>query len=179
VAKAYGATGEAGHRRWRERDPEAGGSVNDGFSLEAAAQLVLDECRTVLPGLQALFGFQLIAVFNSGFGEKLAPFEQRLHLVAIALVVLAAAMLMTPAAYHSQVGARRLTWDFVQLAMRLLVCSLPPLALATALEMYLIGRIILGPGAAAVAIAASLLGVFVALWFVMPRLWRLRRATAT
>jgi len=29
---------------------------------------LLEECRMVLPGIQALFGFQLIAVFNQPFG---------------------------------------------------------------------------------------------------------------
>jgi len=38
--------------------------------LSKAVSLMLDECRMVLPGLQALFGFQLIAVFNSGFGDN-------------------------------------------------------------------------------------------------------------
>jgi hypothetical protein len=31
-------------------------------SLETAATYILEECRMVLPGVQALFGFQMIAV---------------------------------------------------------------------------------------------------------------------
>ena len=34
----------------------------------------------VLPGIQALFGFQLMAVFSPGFWERLDSSEQRLHL---------------------------------------------------------------------------------------------------
>jgi hypothetical protein len=34
------------------------------LTLTDAAGRLLDECRMVLPGIQALFGFQLIAVFN-------------------------------------------------------------------------------------------------------------------
>ena len=37
------------------------------LTLSEAAKYLLDECRMVLPGIQALFGFQLIAVFNSAF----------------------------------------------------------------------------------------------------------------
>ena len=51
----------------------------------------------VLPGMQALFGFQLIAVFNSSFAERLQPLQQRLDLASIALVVVAIALIMTPA----------------------------------------------------------------------------------
>jgi len=58
-------------------------------SLEQEATFILEESRMVLPGIQALFGFQLIAVFNQGFGEKLSPGEQGLHLLAFALVAIA------------------------------------------------------------------------------------------
>ena len=60
----------------------------------------------VLPGVQALFGFQLIAVFNTGFAEKLSHGEQRVHLLALALVAMAGALIMTPAAYHRQTSPR-------------------------------------------------------------------------
>src|SRR5437016_998681 len=72
------------------------------LSLAEAAQYLLDECRMVLPGIQALFGFQLIAVFSPGFAQQLTHDKQCLHLLAITLVALAVAMVMTPAAYHRQ-----------------------------------------------------------------------------
>jgi hypothetical protein len=40
------------------------------LSLEDALTHLLEECRMVLPGVQALFGFQLIAVFNRSFFER-------------------------------------------------------------------------------------------------------------
>jgi Family of unknown function (DUF6328) len=63
--------------------------------LEAAASYLLEECRMILPGIQALFGFQLIAVFNQGFDEKLTSGEQQLHFFALFLVALAAALGMS------------------------------------------------------------------------------------
>jgi hypothetical protein len=47
---------------------------------------LLEECRTVVPGMQALFGFQLISVFKSGFRDLLLPAERTLRLAAIVLV---------------------------------------------------------------------------------------------
>ena len=41
------------------------------LSLPEATSHLLEECRMVLPGIQALFGFQLIAVFNSRFADDL------------------------------------------------------------------------------------------------------------
>lgn len=39
--------------------------------LAQAAKLLLEECRMVLPGIQALFGFQLMGVLQARFGEAL------------------------------------------------------------------------------------------------------------
>ena len=125
----------------------------------------------VLPGVQALFGFQLIAVFNQSFAERLAPTEQKLHLAALVMVAMAVALIMTPAAYHRQKGARRVSEDFLRLSTRLLLWSLLPLALGLCLEFYLIASIVAGR-AAAPWCAAALLLVFVALWLVLPRLRR-------
>ena len=82
----------------RGREPEE----REAVSLSQAAEYLLEEARMVLPGLQALFGFQLIAVFSTRFADDLTPAEQRLHLLAILLVVVAIALIMTPAAYHRQ-----------------------------------------------------------------------------
>ena len=68
--------------------------------LPQAVSLLLDECRMVLPGLQALFGFQLIAVFNQRFSQELSLAEQEMHLRALGLVAISGALVMIPAAYH-------------------------------------------------------------------------------
>ena len=46
------------------------------LTLEDALTHLLEECRMVLPGVQALFGFQLIVVFNRSFFLKLTFVEQ-------------------------------------------------------------------------------------------------------
>jgi hypothetical protein len=128
----------------------------------------LDECRMVLPGIQALFGFQLIAVFNARFTE-LGHREQLLHLLAIALVALSAAVIMTPAAYHRQTSPERVTETFVQLSTRLLLLSMLPLGIGISLEFYLVAQFIV-PATMAVAAAAALFVIFMMLWFGLPRI---------
>src|SRR4051812_50065409 len=82
--------------------------------LDSAASHLLEECRMVLPGIQALFGFQLIAVFNDGFDHKLATGERQLHFLALFLVALAAALVLGRAAIPAQSrqrgGGGRLFW---------------------------------------------------------------------
>jgi hypothetical protein len=48
------------------------GEEVEQLSLNDATSHVLEECRTVVPGMQALFGFQLMAVFSSEFKNELS-----------------------------------------------------------------------------------------------------------
>src|SRR5216683_301777 len=59
---------------------------SEELSLSKAAQYLLEECRMVLPGIQALFGFQLVVVFSPGFSEKLTRPEQLVHFTAIRVI---------------------------------------------------------------------------------------------
>src|SRR6186997_1517628 len=112
------------------------------LQLSKAAEYLLDECRMVLPGIQALFGFQLVAVFNSAFEQKLSANEQRLHLLAIALIAIAVAIIMTPAALHRQKGPYEVTDTFVRVSSRLLLWSMAPLAVSISIDFYLVARVI-------------------------------------
>ena len=155
---------------------EAQEEQRERVPLSRAAQYLLEECRMVLPGIQALFGFQLIAVFSPGFAEKLTAAEQRLHLLAIALLAIAVALIMAPAAYHRQRGPEEVTSTFIRLASRLLLWSMAPLALSICIEFYLVGRVIDGSPIVPLG-AAFLFAVFVGLWFVLPRVRRSKRTS--
>ncbi|HKA32876.1 MAG TPA: DUF6328 family protein [Candidatus Binatia bacterium] len=144
------------------------------LSLSKAAEYLLEECRMVLPGIQALFGFQLIAVFNSTFDQKLSAAEQELHLAAIAFVAVAVALVMTPAAYHRRVGERVVTERFLRISTRLLLWSMMPLAVGICIDFYLIARIILD-GVVAPLLAVALLAIFILFWFALPRTEALKR----
>jgi hypothetical protein len=137
--------------------------------LSKAAQYLLEECRMVLPGIQALFGFQLIAVFNSTFSQKLSPIEQRMHLVALGLVAIAAALIMTPASIHRHIGAREVSDRFISISTKLLVISMYPLALGISTDFYLIARMILESPPIAFILALLLLMTCCTLWFIYPR----------
>jgi hypothetical protein len=137
--------------------------------LSQEATYVLDECRMILPGIQALFGFQLVAVFNHVFWERLSYLEQIFHLVAIALIAVAVALVMTPAAYHRQVERESISHDFIRLASRLLLLSMAPLVLGICLDFYLIAKLIVDDVPLSVTFSVVLLGVFLTLWVLLPR----------
>ncbi len=143
--------------------------------LSQAVTHLLDECRMILPGLQTLFGFQLIAVFNQRFAEDLTPGEQKIHLLALALVAVAGALIMAPAAYHRQTDPHKDSESFIALATRLLLWAMIPLVLGIGLDFYLIARIILANSWLSAVLAALLVLFFFSAWFLLPRLEPLRR----
>jgi hypothetical protein len=134
---------------------------------EKTATVAIEEARMVLPGIQALFGFQLIAAFNERF-QELEPTEQILHFAALILVALAIAIIMTPAAYHRLVERGSISDFFVQLASWLIAAAMFPLMVALCIEVYLVGRVIVQQQWICVAISAALAVVFAGLWYVFP-----------
>jgi hypothetical protein len=153
---------------------ETVGSEREKLTLAQASGQLLEESRMVLPGVQALFGFQLIAVFNSTFSDKLGPLQQRLHLLAISLVVIAIAIIMTPAAYHRITSPRAVSSHFIAASSRMLLLSMAPLALAVSIDLYVVAWLVVG-GTTATVLAVFSLVVFGYMWFVLPRVKRARR----
>jgi hypothetical protein len=146
----------------------------EGLPLSQAAKLLLEECRMVLPGIQALFGFQLIAVFQDKFSSLLTTGEQQVHLSATALVAVAIALVMTPAAYHRQTRPLEVSRAYIRLCSRLLLLSMFPLMLGIALELYLIARIVTDRPAVAGVLSLLMVAIYCLAWLVMP--WRRRQA---
>ena len=138
-------------------------------SLKDEATRAIEEARVILPGIQALFGFQLIAVFNDGFDHKLAPPERQLHFFALFLVALSAALVMAPAAIHRQSQQREVSERFIWLSSLLLRTSMMPLALGLTLDVYLIARIVFEAPAVAAVFAVVLFAVLLLLWIVLPK----------
>jgi Family of unknown function (DUF6328) len=136
-------------------------------SLEEASTHVGGEARMLLPGVQTILGFQLMAVFNQRF-ELFTHHEQVLHFAAFLLVALTMGLLMAPAAFHRQAEPRTVTDRFVRLSSMLLTISMVPFTAGVCLDTYLIGRMILQHAGFALLAAAAMLLVLAALWFVLP-----------
>lgn len=129
----------------------------------------------VLPGIQALFGFQLVAVFNQAFWDRLDGIEHYLHLIAVTLIVTAIALVMTPAAYHRQAEPDRVSKRFVAVCSRLLLWSMVPLLIAICLDFYLVARLIVHNRPLSFCLALLMSIIFVIPWFVLPRSNRAKR----
>jgi uncharacterized membrane-anchored protein len=140
-------------------------------SLEEEATHTTDEARMVLPGVQAVLGFQLIAVFNQRFTQFTAS-EQVLHLAAFLMVALAMGLIMAPAAYHRQVERGKVTRRFVDLSSRLLTLAMIPLIAGICVDAYLISRLILDERTMPAIIAGIVAVVLGGLWYGLPAFCR-------
>lgn len=130
---------------------------------------ILEEARLMLPGVQTLFGFQLAVVFNQRFQDRLSPTEQRLHLVAMALIAVAGGLLMAPAVYHRRAEPESISRRFARISSRLLRWSTYPLLVGIVVDFYLAATLITADDSVSLGLAAALGLVLALLWLVLPR----------
>ncbi len=138
-------------------------------SLGDTVSQILEEARMILPGVQTLFGFQLIVVFNQRFEDGLSPTEQDLHLLAMALIAVATGLLLAPAAYHRRAEPETVSRRFVRLATRLLAWSTYPLLAGIVVDFYLVATLITADDTIGLLLAALLFVVLAFLWLILPR----------
>jgi hypothetical protein len=127
---------------------------------------IIEEARVILPGVQALFGFQTIAVFNERFGD-LETFAKVCHLLGLAMVVLTIAAIMTPAIYY-RACAGNATRHMAKVSATLIHVGVLPLALGIALDMFTVLFVVTENAEVSALASAGTLLVFFLLWHVLP-----------
>lgn len=150
--------------------PPAAPPENKQFEQTLGDQVntVEQEARMVLPGIQTLFGFQMIAVFNPGFKISLTEQEQVVHLAALLFIAISAILILAPAAYHRQAN-HQISVHFISLSSSFIAWAMLPLAIGTCADIYLVSRVILKSVLAASIITTILAGLFTWTWFILPR----------
>jgi hypothetical protein len=136
---------------------------------------VLIECRMVLPGAQALLGFQFITVFMERF-DQLPPQLKELHIASLLLVAICTILLITPAAYHRIVEAGEDSERFHAFASHMLLAAMVFLALGVSGDFLLILLRVFSSATVAVSLATCLLLFFMVLWFGSTSYLKMRRA---
>jgi hypothetical protein len=156
----------------KKRGPQGGQDAVETVSLKDAVTHTLEEARMLLPGMHALFGFQLVAVFSERFDTTLSPVQQAVHLVALLLSGIAIALAMAPAAYHRQTEQGQVSAHFLRVASGFISVALWPLAVALSLDIYLVALVVTRNEGWSTAVTGVLAAVLVGLWFVLPRVKR-------
>jgi hypothetical protein len=172
---------EAARREEREMGGEEEGprekKKEEREKLSNRIKHVLTECRVVLPGSQALLGFQFIVILTESF-DKLPPLSKYIHLAALGLNALTIVLLITPAAYHRMVERGEETEHFHRFASKVLVAALVPLALALASDVYVVVQKVTESQLVSVVSALVVLAIFWELWFGLTLYRRTQRQYA-
>jgi len=157
--------------RQQHEEPE---DAMEDTPLEQRIVEVLTEARVLLPGAQALLGFQLAIVLMETF-EKLPAPVRVVHLVSLGFVALATIVLMASPAYHRIVERGRDTKRFHDFASRMVLLALALLGPGFCGDLYVV-LFRAGYTHAALPVAASALIALYAAWFGA-MFWLRRRRT--
>jgi len=136
---------------------------------------VLTESRVMLPGAQALLGFQLIAMLTRAFDE-LPSDAKMLHAAGLCCVTIATILLMTPAALHRLSFGGDDSEPFLRLGSAFVIAASLPLAFGIAADVYVVFLKITHSTSITIAAALTLLLAMLLLWYLYPMWLRLRRA---
>jgi hypothetical protein len=135
--------------------------------LRDRVEQVLTEARVVLPGIQALLGFQLATMLTDGF-DKLPQSSKYIHLISLILMGLCVILLMTPAAYHRIVERGQDTESFHKVASSLLLLVMIPLPLGICGDLFVVLRKVTDSISLSIGLALLIVICFYGLWFGLP-----------
>jgi hypothetical protein len=143
--------------------------------LKTKIEQLLTEARVIIPGGQALLGFQFTATLTRAFSE-LPTGAKYIHAGGLCAIALAVILLMTPAALH------RIAYDgednetFFRVGSALVIAAAFPLAAGVSADIYVAFLKAAESGPVAVAASLASFAVLIVLWFAYPLLWRYHRA---
>lgn len=132
---------------------------------------LLEELRTLLPGVQVLFAFLLIAPFSARF-EQLDPVGRDGHAIAMVSAALATVLFLAPTSYH-RVAPLQDRDRRMRLGVRLTVAGMAAVAVSIAASVFVVSRFVYGNVPAA-TLAGGLATVIGLVWYVLPLRRRFR-----
>jgi hypothetical protein len=147
-------------------------------ALSARIEQMLTEARVIVPGAQALLGFQLAVTFTRAFVE-MPEAQKMVHAVALCCVAVAIVVLMATAAVH-RVGFRgQDSTAFLRIGSAFVISAPLALALGLAGDMQVAIRQATGSETAAFVLATASLLLLLGLWYGVPLFLRRRQNSFT
>ena len=142
-----------------------------GTPLRDKIKHVLTETRVVVPGAQALLGFQLVTILMDDF-DTLPPLSKYVHLISLCLIAVSIILLMTPAAYHRIVEKGDESEHFHVFASRILLAAMAAIGLGVCGDLFVVAWKVTASIELAFAAAALMLLLSYGLWFGLTWHWR-------
>jgi Family of unknown function (DUF6328) len=145
--------------------------MEERTSVDVRVEHMLTEARVLLPGAQALFGFQMAVLLTEAFADLPAS-SKFLHAAALCCISVAVILLMAPASFHRITFRGENTESFHRLGSRFVIASAVPLAAGITGDLYVAVTKALDSAAAGAALAIAIAALLVTLWFIQPLMHR-------
>ena len=139
--------------------------------VHAKIEQMLTEARVILPGAQALLGFQFVVTMSKTFAQ-LASGDQHVHFAALCAVALSVMLLITPAAVHRTTFGGQDVLRFHKIGSVIVTLALVPLALGVTGDFYLAASRMVDSKPVAAGGAGVAFMTLAFLWYGMPLLLR-------
>jgi hypothetical protein len=136
-------------------------------SLEARLVQALTELRVILPGAQALFGFQLAAVLTQAF-DRLPMVCKLVHLASLGAVAITIMLLIAPASFHRLAAHGNPEERVLRYTARMMMVGLGFLALGMVGDAYVTIRKISDMPALALTVTIAVLIGFATMLYIVP-----------
>ena len=135
--------------------------------LHAKIEQLLTEARVILPGAQALLGFQLIVMLTQAF-DRLPKGVQAIHIAALLSLVIAVVLLIAPAAIHRLAFHGRDDAKLLGPGSLFITLALLPLAASICCDLWVALYKLAGSGTISTAGSLAAAAILLGLWFVVP-----------
>jgi hypothetical protein len=133
-------------------------------SLKAKIEQLLTEARVIIPGGQALLGFQFVATLT----KTLPDWVKWVHAAARAAVALSVLLLMTPAALHRLAFHGEDDQRFFEIGSKLVTAAALPLALGISADIAVVAYKITELAGFSLGLAAAAAVMFLCAWYAYP-----------
>ena len=150
----------------------------EGMDTHTKIEQMLTESRVILPGAQAMLGFQLIVTMTDAFDEMLGSVKY-IHFTSLGAVILTVVLLITPAAVHRLSFAGRDDPRFYRIGSWLITAALVPFATGIALESYVAAWRLTSDARWAMISAAGAFAVLITLWYLWPLSVRIHKKASS
>ncbi|PAY06787.1 hypothetical protein CK489_28480 [Bradyrhizobium sp. UFLA03-84] len=149
-----------------------------GTPLKTKIEQLLTEARVIIPGGQALLGFQFVAALTRSF-QSLPDWMQAVHAAGLLAVAFSVLLLMTPASLHRLAYHGEDDPQFFRIGSALVIAAVLPLALGIAADIAVVIYVVSESARTAIAIGTTAFSSLLAVWYGFP-LWhrRARHGTA-
>jgi len=150
--------------RGRQGPSTKSGGNPEQTPLKDRIEEVLMETRMVLPGAQALIGFQFSIMLMEKFDE-LTPTLKVIHLSSLSVTAVSIMLLMAPASYHRIVARGENTEELHRVGSWMLLLAMAFLALGIAGDFLVLLWRVTGSAAWSISGALAIVILFYGLWF--------------